>query len=194
MSQNIEVKFRVSGTELSSYISDIQKKGEALGNSAIRSAMEQTKASKEQLAIINQIFVSTERKTKLDIESARAVAAAQKESSLKRNQEDYFKQREQVNTDRTLTHSQRLDKYALTDVQKEEKDKEALSTYKEQLKVLHEQEKQSKLQTLVAREQIQTAKEASREQVKSIRDGDQKITDVYQQVGKNANDEEKLTL
>ena len=49
MSQNINIKFVVTGNDLSKYISEIQSKSDKLTNSAIAGAIEQSKEAKNQL-------------------------------------------------------------------------------------------------------------------------------------------------
>lgn len=194
MSNNIAVNFKVSGSELSAYIDTIQKKSDALTNSAIKGAIEQSDKAKEQLKIINEQITALERKSKLETQASRSILGGRRDEALKRNQEEYEGQKQGVYEDKSLSDSQIKDKItAIEGVQASSADK-IKSDYRENLSAIKEQERSTKLQTQLSRDAIQTAKEAARENIKAIKSGDQTLADVYREVEADGNEEEKLTL
>jgi hypothetical protein len=75
------------------------------------------------------------------------------------------------------------------DIAEKESERRVKSDYKENLTVLKEQERQQKLQTQLAKENIDTIKANGKENVKAIMNGDKKLEDV---IGSANTDEEKL--
>lgn len=194
MAQNIAVSFKVSGGELSSYLDQIQKKSDNLTNSAIKSALSQSSASKEQLKIINEQIAALEKKNKLEDQAKRSIALEQRDNALNNNKDYYDKRREQVENNSQYDDKKKEKEFGIIDKSEQSNAQRIKNDYRENLTVLKEQERQQKLQTALSREQIQTAKEAAREQVKAISNGDKTLSDVYKEVGSEASEEEKLTL
>jgi hypothetical protein len=192
---NASVNFRVAGGELSSYIDQIQKKSENLTNSAIKSAMEQSNASKEQLKIINEQIAAIERKNRMESQAARSIALERKEVLEKEVREKFeAKRRHFDENNEHLSEKDRRESNAAINNEEREELNAIRNSFKDQLNVLREEEKQNKLQTQLQREAVQTAKEAAREQVAAIRSGDKTLADVYREVGSEPSEEEKLTL
>lgn len=195
MGNNVTVNFKVSGGELSNYIDQIQKKSDNLTNSAIKSAMDQTNAAKEQLKIINEQIAAVERKNKVEAQAARSIALERRDEALKKVKDEAEAARQKVYANsNTLSDKDFRETVGAIDSKERSSANAIKADYQDQLTVLREQERQSKLQTILTKEQIQTAKEAAREQVKAITNGDKTLADVYEQVGEEANEEEKLTL
>jgi hypothetical protein len=194
MSNNVSINFKVTGGELSQYIDSIQKKSEQLTNSSIKSAMEQSNAAKEQLKIINEQIAAVERKNRVEAQATRSIALERRDEALKRNASQADADRNNVYSKSDLTDQQMKERIQAIDGREKANEQSIKGEYKDQLTVLKEQEKQNKLQTVLSKEQIQIAKEAAREQVTAIRNGDRNLADVYKEVGENASEEEKLTL
>jgi len=192
--QYIKITFKTNGSELSNYMDQIKKKGEELGNSAIADAMKQTKASKEQLKIINEQIAALEKKNRLEAQAKRSIALEQRDSALQQNKDYYEGKRNEVFADTKLSEKDKKERITTLSGVEAAIDQKIKNDYRENLTVLKEQERQNKLQTALSREQIQTAKEAAREQVATIRSGDKSLADVYKEVGSQPSEEEKLTI
>jgi hypothetical protein len=191
---NVSVNFKVSGGELSNYIDQIQKKSDALTNSAIKSAMEQSNASKEQLKIINEQIAAVERKNRVESQAARAIALERRDEALKAHKEQIDSDKNKAYSNDKLSDKDLKERITAIEGRERSGEDKIKGDYRDQLTVLKEQERQSKLQTSLTKDQIQTSREAAREQVKAIVSGDKTLADVYKEVGEEANEEEKLTL
>jgi hypothetical protein len=192
---NVSVNFKVSGGELSNYIDQIQKKSDALTNSAIKSAMEQSNAAKEQLKIINEQIAAVERKNRVEAQASRSIALERRDEALKSNKSAFEAERSNVYANsNNLSDKDLKGTLGAIDAREREKSQSIKADYQDQLTIFKEQEKQAKLQTTLTREQISQAKEAAREQVKAITNGDKSLADVYREVGEEASEEEKLTI
>lgn len=189
MANNVSVKFQVSGTELSQYISEIQSKSDKLTATAISGAIEQTKKGKEQLQIIEQQITALEKKKNLELEAARAVLIGKRNTGLEANK-DYFEGRKNdVFADTKLSDSEKKEKIIALEGSERAGSERIKGDYREELTNIKETSRQTKLQTQLSRETIETLKLTAKENVKAIMSGDMKLADVM----KDANsDEERL--
>jgi hypothetical protein len=197
VASNIPVSFKVTGGELSNYIDQIQKKADGLTNSTIKSALEQSEQSKKQLSIINEIIAATERKNRIEAQAARSVLLEKREQALTENKQSYDQKREQLLADKKagkLSFNDYSDRVEILRGNEKEDAHQIRNNYRDELSTLKEQDRQSKLQTLLTKEQIQISREAAREQVSAIKNGDKALADVYREVGQKPTEEEKLTL
>lgn len=190
-SQSIAINFRVNGgDDLARYISSIQKKSQDLTNDAIKSAISQTDASKQQLSAINQTISAIERKTRIETQAARSIALEQRETALKKNSEMYSATRKGILNDRSYTNeADRKKDLGHAFVEERVSGGIIKSEYKDNLTVFKEQERQAKLQTQLSREQIDTLKETARNNVAAIIRGDKSLGEI---ISSASNDEEKL--
>lgn len=197
MANNIPVSFKVTGGELSNYIDQIQKKADGLTNSTIRSAQEQAEQGKKQLAIINEQISAIEKRNRVEAQAARSVLNEKRDQALRENGEKFEGQREAIRQkmrEGTVSADAGTDKLFSIDRHENASASDIRNNYKDELRTLQEQEKQSKLQTSLTKEAIQGAREAAREQVTAIRSGDKTLADVYREVGSTPSEEEKLSL
>src|SRR3989337_1022857 len=107
MSNNINVAFKVSGGELSSFIDSIQKKSDQLTNSAIKTAIEQTTKGKENIRIIEEQIKAVERKNRIEGQAIRSIGMEKRENELKENRSYYENQKGQVDKNRNLSIGQK---------------------------------------------------------------------------------------
>lgn len=191
MSNNVAVSFKVSGTELSNYITEIQKKSDTLTASAISSAIEQTKKGKEQLKIIDEQIKALEKKNRIESQAVRSVALSNRETALSQNREKYDGDRQKVYDDPKLFGNDKGIKERIIAVDGREKaDEEKIkNNYRENLTVAKETERQAKMQTSLSRENIDALRQTAKENVKAITAGDLKLVDV---ISNAQTDEEKL--
>jgi hypothetical protein len=189
MANNVSINFKVSGSELSSYIDSIKKKSDDLANSTLKSASQQSEQAKEQIKLIDQQITILERKTRIEIQAARSIALERRESALEKNKDFYEGKRESVFSDIKLTEEQKKEKItALTGIEKE-REQQIKNDYRDNLTTLREQERQAKIQTQLAKENIDVLKQTARENVRAIVQGDLKLSDVIQ---KAQTDDERL--
>jgi hypothetical protein len=187
--QNISVNFKVSGGELSQYIDSIQKKSDKLTQSAIAGALAQSTSSKEQLKIINDQVAALEKKARVEAQAMRSVTLENRGKQIQENKEYYEGKRTDVDKAKNLTKEQKSSRIEAIDIAEKESEQRVKSDYKENLTVLKEQERQQKLQTQLAKENVDTLKQTARENVKAIMNGDKKLEDV---IGSANTEEEKL--
>lgn len=195
--QQISVSFRVAGNDLKTYLESISKQSEKLSNDAIRNAISQTDKAKEQIKLIDEQIKLVEKRTRIETEASRTILRQQRDQRLNLIPQDIAQRREGIITQvRTGQLSYTTGAEQLKGLQAEEKSKtsEIRNLYREELNTLKESERQIKIQTQLSREQIREAKEAAKYQVTEIKSGNKTLAEVYREVGKNPNPEEKLTL
>lgn len=192
MSNQISINFRVAGGELSNYIDTLKKKNQELTNDAIKSALEQAKAGKEQLAVINQIIAANDRKNRMESQAIRSLALERREALLRENADNYAAQKAQVIKDvqaKKISFAEGGERIKMLDEKQKSEDITIKSEYKDSLNVFREQERQSKLQNQLSKEQIDTIKQTARENVAAITRGDKKLEEVISSAN---TDEERL--
>jgi hypothetical protein len=195
MSENrINVTFAANGAALTSFIESIQQKSAALTSSAIKNAQAETSSSKEQLRIITQQISARERLNALESQASRLVLGRGREEALSRNRDEFEGRKNEVFGDKSLTENEKKERITALDGSERSGADKIKNGYRENLSSVKEQERQVKYQTQLSRESIQTAKDAARENIRAIQTGDKTLESVYREVGKDANDEEKLTL
>jgi hypothetical protein len=184
-----EVRFKVNGGELENYISGIQKKSQALTNEALKGALAQTEASKQQLSILHETIRALEKKNRLESQASRSILLEQRESALTKNRDLWEGKRETVFGDRSLSEKEKKERIGgLYGLENAIADK-IKGDYKDNLQVVREQSNQSKLQTTLAKENISTLKQTAERNVSAIMKGDMKIAEV---INSAQTDEEKL--
>jgi hypothetical protein len=195
MSENrINVTFAANGAALTSFIESVQQKSAALTANAIKNAQLETSSSKEQLRIITQQISALERKNALESQASRLVLGRGREEALSRNRDEFEGRKNEIFGNKSLTENEKKEKItALEGSEKSGADK-IKNDYRENLLASKEQARESRLQTQLSRESIQTAKEAARETIRSIQVGDKTLASVYESVGHERTEEEGLTL
>ena len=192
--QNIGVNFRVNGGELESFMQKVQQKGDEIAKDAIDAAIEQTEASKEQLDLINQQIAALDRKAKMELDITRTILTARRDEELQKNRDAYAGRKNDVYSDTGLSEAQMKEKILALDGSEKSSEESIKAEYREQMRILAEQRQEERYQTQIAKEAIQVAKQAAKENVRAILAGDKTLADVYREVGDNPNSEEKLTL
>jgi hypothetical protein len=178
--ENVSVKFQVSGNELSAYMDSIKKKSDELTNSAIKGAIEQTAKSKEQLKIIDDQIKALERKVRIEGQAGRSVFLDKNIAALGANKDFFEGKRNEVYADKNLTEAQKKERILALTGREAESAEGIKGEYKENIKLIKEQERQQKLQTALAKENITTLRETAEKNVKAIQAGDLKLSDVIQ--------------
>lgn len=188
--QNISVGFKVSGTELSSYIDKIKEKADKLTQDAIAAAVKQTEKGKDQLRIINEQIAAMERKAKVEAQASRSVLLERRGSYLDETKDKFEKRRENVFSDKTLSETDMREKIRAIDGSEKDAEDRIKSEYKENLTVLKEVERLDKLQTAISKEILETLKATARENIIAITNGDKELADVL--AGAKTSDEELI--
>lgn len=183
------VSFKVSGSELSNYIADIQKKSDALSNSAVKNALDQITKGKEVLKIIDDQIKATTKKNTIEAQASRMQLISGKDDAIKKNNKKFDDIQEGVYNDKSLTESSRNEKLKGVDSDRKSSEANIQNNYKESLNSAREQERLAKLQTNLARENIETLKATAKDNIKAITNGDLKLSDV---IGNAKTDDEKL--
>lgn len=178
MSENVQVNFKVSGSELSSYMDNIKKKSDAMTASAIAGALEQNKQSKEQLKLIDDQIKAIERKTRMEGQAARTILQDKRDAGLGRIRDRFEGQRNDIYSDNSLSEKDKKEKIIASQGSQQEAEVTLKNQYRENLNSVKENERQAKLQTHLAKEQIDTLKATAEKNVKAITSGDLKLADV----------------
>ena len=189
MSNNVQVKFSVTGGELNSYLSEIKKKSDALTASAIQGAIEQNKHGKEQILLINEQIKAIERKTRMEGQAFRSIVLDRQSTGLQSVRDRYEGQKNDVYSDTKLSEKAKKEKIVGLEGSQKEAELNIKNQYRENLNYVRENERQAKLQTQLAKEQIDTLKETAAKNVKAISTGDLKLEDV---ISKAQSSDEKL--
>ncbi len=187
-----EVRFKVSGSELSAYMDQIQKKSDSITNSAIKGAREQTDSAKEQLKIINETISALEKKQRLESQSQRSILQQKRDKSISQIQNEFGGKRETIFADKSLSDKTIKEKIESYDVAEKSKIERANRDYQEELRLLREQDKQSKLSFAQSRESFKDAKVAAEEQRREIKKGNTTL-DAVKDIAARTGEEEKLT-
>jgi hypothetical protein len=185
--EGFDADYGVSQKDIDEHINKEKEKSTLLAD-ALQSSAQQNVQGKEQLKIIEDQIKAIKKKNESEIDAQKNIQGSTKERLLNENK-DYFNRQHGL-----------VDKSGFDDIEKAqqhealnlaEKDREGVinSKYSESTSSLKETEKNSKRQTALAIEQIETIKQKANEQVKAVTSGDMKLADVF----KNATtDEEKL--
>ena len=175
------VSFKVSGTELSEFMQRTQKKSEEMSSSAIAGAIEQTKKSKEQLKVIEDQIKAIEKKNKLEQDAVQSILNKKKESALDSNSQHYENERTKL-ADLKKKGQMTPEGYdnAVNQTYKNEKEAKAeiRNEHRETLAFQKEENRQSKMQTQFAKDNIDAIKQTAKENIKAIVNGDLKLSDV----------------
>ncbi|MBC7948983.1 MAG: hypothetical protein H7Y42_13950 [Chitinophagaceae bacterium] len=178
MAESINVNFKVAGSELSSYIDSIQKKSDQLSNAAIKAALEQNNKAKENLKIIDDQIKAIERKSRIEGQAQRSILQERRDTDLRRNRDSYEGRRNTVFADHSLTEAEKKERIETLHGSEKATEQTIKSQYRENISLLKEQERQDKIQTQLAKENIDTLKETAAKNVKAIMTGDLKLVDV----------------
>jgi len=189
MSNQVNVSFKVSGSELSNFINSIQKKSEQLTNDAIKGAIEQNNKGKENLKIIEDQIKAIERKTRIETQASRSISIERRETGLNKSRDLYEGRINDVFSDNRLSESAKKEKVTVLRGSQKENEDLIKNQYRENLTVIREQERQAKLQTVLAKENIDTLRDTAQKNVKAIQSGDLKLSDVIKSA---STDEQKL--
>lgn len=186
------VSFKVSGSELSNFIDEIQKKQDKLSDTAVSDAMKQVKNGKEAIKIIEEEMRAIEKRNK-------AVASAVVQEIENKKKEELRKIEEKRKKDSDFLESKKgkedypdewIDsRKRRVEGTAERANEKVENKYKEQLTSSKELERQAKLQTSLDREHIETLKQTAKENIKAISNGDLKLSDVIKDA---QSDDEKL--
>lgn len=183
------VSFKVAGSELSSYIDQIQKKSDVLTSAAIKGAIDQVAKGKEVLTVINEQIKAVEKKNRIEGQAARSIFLENRENDLKRNKEKYTVAANDIYGNTKLSENEKKEKITATAGREKEDEEKIKNNYRENLTVAKETERQSKIQTSLARENVDALRQTAKENVKAIVSGDLKLADVIKGA---SSDEEKL--
>lgn len=186
--QSVNVGFKVSGGELDSYMANVKKKSADISNEAIKAAISQTERGKELLDITNQQIRALEKRNRLDIESMKASAASKRDELIGANREKYMDMQERLSRTKFSPESKAR---RASELAEEEKliEKRIRGDYRGATSMINTHDREQKMQTTLAKEQIETIKATAKENVKAISSGDLKLADVIRNA---STDEEKL--
>jgi hypothetical protein len=186
-SEGYDADYGVSQKDIDTYLNKEKEKSTLLAD-ALNISKQKNAEGKEQLKIIEDQIKAIEKKNRQEADAQKNIQQSTKGKLLNENKDYFNRQRELV------------DKSGFDDIEKAQqhealnlaqKDREEVinSKYSESATSLKEQERNSKKQTALAIEQIETIKQKANEQVKAVTSGDIRLADVF----KNAQtDEEKL--
>ncbi len=179
MSNSIITTFKVADGGLANYIESIKKKSQDLTNDAIKSALAQSDAGKNQIKIINEQIAAIERKTRIETQAARSIALEQRQSALKNNTDHFDARKNEIFSNKKLSEGDKKEKINALSWSEGAGNEKIKGEYRDTLTVLKEQEKQSKLQTILSKQQLDAIKQTARENVTAISVGDKKLEEIF---------------
>lgn len=181
-----EVKFSVNGGGVESFIDKIKQKSSQMTSEAISNAMKQTDVAKEQMKIVEAQIHALERKNKLELEASiaqiKANESSRREGIGQRISQLYSQQRKDIEDYKsggiTRDEFSRRKSSSNKEISSLEREGEGLShSSEEQINQLKEQSRQSTLLGRYMRENIDTIKTTSRQELNQMRRGDESLVD-----------------
>jgi hypothetical protein len=180
-----EVKFKVVGSELTSYFDRIQQKGNALTNTFIENAKREAASAKEQVQVIERQISLYEKRNRSAEFIAKLVAKSnyQERVSNVENRGNtidllYDNTKENFKKGR-ISKSEYEDRMARIESLAERNTPGGItSEYKDFLRRDRERFVEDKIRTRLARENIEAVKQGAKDNVSAVKIGDEKIGDI----------------
>ncbi|MEO6313569.1 MAG: hypothetical protein ABIX01_11945, partial [Chitinophagaceae bacterium] len=187
MSDNVSISFKVTDNGLEAYMATVKKKSDQIASDALRAAVSQTDKAKEQIKLINDHISLLEKKARLEQQTGGDM--------VWKSRVDARNQKRDVDIN-WLESKRGKDHYPDSWIDPRIKsvnsaaDKDVSGFKADQKKAMadaRERIKETKIQTTLARENVETLKQTARENIKAINNGDKNIADVI----RNASTEEE---
>lgn len=174
---NNTVTFKVAGNDVISFIDKIKAKNTEMTNQMISEAQKQSSSSRDQLKMIEDQIKAIERRNRLESAASRENLQNQRDLMKSKNSEDYSARVEEINNNTNLSKFQRVRQIGDASAAKDIKDEEVDKTYKEQISVQREQERQQVTQTKLLRDNIETIKTTANTQLSQLRKNNGELVD-----------------
>src|SRR5207245_6114746 len=104
---NVQVNFRVSGGELSSYIDKIKQKQQQLSDEAVSNVTKQNVQLKEQQKLIQEQVNLIEKKNKLELQAERNILIQKRKNELRENDIKYDTKVAEINANNRLSSKEK---------------------------------------------------------------------------------------
>lgn len=181
---NVNVNFKVSGGDLSSFIEEMKRKSDELSNQLIDNAQREGGAAKDQLDSYQRQILTLERKARLQYDIAQRAAAEKKRDAYEQSstrRDEYLEQIDDVvrRGERTEGWGERERKFAESDFQEEVGQINA--SYTQSMKAAEEERRDSQVLLRAVRGNADAIREESREQLGQMRRGDDDLIDAVEE-------------
>lgn len=175
MSSQSTVTFKVAGNDVISYMDKIKQKADQMTGDMIANAKKQADAGKDQLKALEDQIKALERKNKIESEMSRRSTIENREGYKEQNESEYNKKIKEIREDPTLTTSQKAERGGTASDIRNAKNDMASKDARDQLTAIREQERQAALQTRLLKDNVETIKTTSNQQLIQMRRGDDSI-------------------
>lgn len=167
---NNTVNFKVAGNEVFSFMDKVKQKSDQLTNDMISNAQKQGVSAKDQLKLIEDQIKALQRKNQIEAEGGRQTARDSKNGQYSTIEEERQKSLSRLSsdpkhkdfTDRLRSTINEKADAKITDVDKQ---------YRDQLTALREQERQSILQTKLLKDNVESVKMTSTQEIAQMKTG-----------------------
>lgn len=181
---NVNVNFKVSGGDLSSFIEEMKRKSDELSNQLIDNAQREGGAAKDQLDSYQRQIVTLERKARLQYDIAQRAAAEKRRDAYDQSstmRDEYLDEIDEAvrRGDRTEDWGVRERKFAESDFQAEIGQINA--SYTQSMKAAEEERRDAQVLLRAVRGNADAIREESKEQLGQMRRGDDDLIDAVEE-------------
>lgn len=181
---NVNVNFKVSGGDLSSFIEEMKRKSDELSNQLIDNAQREGGTAKDQLDSYQRQIVTLERKARLQYDIAQRAAAEKRRDAYDQSstmRDEYLDEIDEAvrRGDRTEDWGVRQKKFAESDFQAEIGQIDA--SYTQSMKAAEEERRDAQVLLRAVRGNADAIREESKEQLGQMRRGDDDLIDAVEE-------------
>lgn len=185
---NNTVTFKVAGNEVISFMDQLKRKADDTTSNMISNAKQQSSVAKDQIRDLEKQIALLEKKNRLESAGSRLMAGSQRDDKISAAQSQMQAAIKGFNDDFAsgkLTRFERNKKIGNAEAAFEETSSVAKEEYKDQLRLLREEERQSQMQTKLLRENAEAIRETSSKQLVEMKRNNSELVD-------ELNDEDKI--
>lgn len=186
MNNSVNVNFKVSGGDLQSYMDSMKQKADQLSSSMIENAKRESGVAKDQLKSYEQQIAALERKVRLQTSQSSKGAEFSRDQKITEVRERTRKAYDRLDQDLASGQVSPKDykKFAKSlDRSEIAGTKGAEDEYKDELKRVKEEQRNSQTLIRTMRENVDTIKQTSQQQLGQMRKGDESLVDAVEEGG-----------
>lgn len=191
MSESVNVNFRVTGGDIQSYMDRIQQKGVEMSRTFLKNAEAESDVAKDQLKSYQDQLSVLERKLKTENEFTRAAVQINRDNKYSLLNKDISQRSSQLDLDLErgiITKKQHRIGQTQLISEREEKSGEIEDQFRQELKNAQDQRRDNSLLIRTMRENVDTIKSTSTQELNQMRKGDESLVDAIR------NDEDPNSL
>lgn len=180
---SVNVNFKVTGGEVQSYMDRLSQRALEITRQMIRSATEQNNLAKDQLKSFQQQIAALERKLTKENELAKVQAQINRDERLGALREDIGRRYNQLDQDRqngAITNKQYRQQIQSLDNEEKVKTIDIEDLYQQELNSAKEEKRDNAILLRTLRENVDTIKSTSQQEVSQMRKGDDSLVNAIQ--------------